>query len=89
MIQHVYERVARAAAVPYVAVATDDQRIFDAVRKFGGNAVMTAAETPAANSGRCAHTSMATGAPTVMPSGRTQAARSRRASGERATGLVE
>ncbi|HQN68026.1 MAG TPA: 3-deoxy-manno-octulosonate cytidylyltransferase [Smithellaceae bacterium] len=43
MIQHVYERVARAAAVPYVAVATDDQRIFDAVRKFGGNAVMTAA----------------------------------------------
>ncbi len=43
MIQHVYERVARAAAVPYVAVATDDQRIFDAVKKFGGNAVMTAA----------------------------------------------
>ncbi len=43
MIQHVYERVARAQAVPYVAVATDDQRIFDAVRKFGGNAVMTAA----------------------------------------------
>jgi 3-deoxy-manno-octulosonate cytidylyltransferase (CMP-KDO synthetase) len=43
MIQHVYERVARARAVPYVAVATDDQRIFDAVRKFGGNAVMTAA----------------------------------------------
>ncbi len=43
MIQHVYERVARAGAVPYVAVATDDQRIYDAVRKFGGNAVMTAA----------------------------------------------
>jgi len=42
MIQHVYERVARAGAVPYVAVATDDQRIYDAVRKFGGNAVMTA-----------------------------------------------
>jgi 3-deoxy-manno-octulosonate cytidylyltransferase (CMP-KDO synthetase) len=42
MIQHVYERVARAQAVPYVAVATDDQRIFDAVEKFGGNAVMTA-----------------------------------------------
>jgi len=41
MIQHVYERVARAKAVPYVAVATDDQRIFDAVKKFGGNAVMT------------------------------------------------
>ena len=43
MIQHVYARVARAKAVPYVAVATDDQRIFDAVKKFGGNVVMTAA----------------------------------------------
>lgn len=43
MIQHVYERVAKARAVPYVAVATDDQRIFDAVKKFGGNAVMTSA----------------------------------------------
>lgn len=42
MIQHVYERVARAKAVPYVAVATDDQRIFDAVKKFDGNVVMTA-----------------------------------------------
>ncbi len=42
MIQHVYERVAKAKAVPYVAVATDDQRIYDAVEKFGGNAVMTA-----------------------------------------------
>ena len=43
MIQHVYERVAQAQAVPYVAVATDDQRIYDAVKKFGGNAIMTAA----------------------------------------------
>ena len=42
MIQHVYERVAKAKAVPYVAVATDDQRIFDSVKKFGGNAIMTA-----------------------------------------------
>jgi len=43
MIQHVYERVAKAQAVPYVAVATDDERIFTAVKKFGGNAVMTSA----------------------------------------------
>ena len=43
MIQHVYERVAQAKAAPYVAAATDDQRIYDAVRQFGGNAVMTAA----------------------------------------------
>lgn len=42
MIQHVYERVAKAKAVPYVAVATDDQRIYDAVKNFGGNAIMTA-----------------------------------------------
>jgi 3-deoxy-manno-octulosonate cytidylyltransferase (CMP-KDO synthetase) len=42
MIQHVYERVAQAKAVPYVAVATDDERIFSAVKKFGGNAIMTA-----------------------------------------------
>jgi 3-deoxy-manno-octulosonate cytidylyltransferase (CMP-KDO synthetase) len=42
MIQHVYERVAKAQAVPYVAVATDDERIFTAVKKFGGNVVMTA-----------------------------------------------
>jgi 3-deoxy-manno-octulosonate cytidylyltransferase (CMP-KDO synthetase) len=42
MIQHVYERVAQAEAVPYVAVATDDERIFNAVKKFGGNAIMTA-----------------------------------------------
>ena len=41
MIQHVYERVSRAKAVPYVAVATDDDRIFKAVTKFGGNAIMT------------------------------------------------
>jgi 3-deoxy-manno-octulosonate cytidylyltransferase (CMP-KDO synthetase) len=43
MIQHVYERVAKAKAIPYVAVATDDERIFAAVTKFGGKAVMTAA----------------------------------------------
>jgi 3-deoxy-manno-octulosonate cytidylyltransferase (CMP-KDO synthetase) len=42
MIQHVYERVAQAKAIPYVAVATDDERIFSAVKKFGGNAIMTA-----------------------------------------------
>lgn len=41
MIQHVYERVSQAKAVPYVAVATDDDRIFKAVKKFGGNAIMT------------------------------------------------
>lgn len=41
MVQHVYERVGRAAAVDCVAVATDDERIRRAVEGFGGRAVMT------------------------------------------------
>ncbi len=41
MIQHVYERVLRARSVSTVAVATDDERIAAAVRRFGGRAVMT------------------------------------------------
>ncbi|PIP07539.1 MAG: 3-deoxy-manno-octulosonate cytidylyltransferase [Syntrophobacteraceae bacterium CG23_combo_of_CG06-09_8_20_14_all_50_8] len=41
MIQHVYERVMRSKTVSYAAVATDDERIAAAVRKFGGQAVMT------------------------------------------------
>ncbi len=41
MIQHVYERVMQAKTLSYAAVATDDERIFAAVRKFGGRAVMT------------------------------------------------
>jgi len=41
MIQHVYDRVSEAGTVDYVAVATDDERIFRRVREFGGNAIMT------------------------------------------------
>ncbi|HYA15597.1 MAG TPA: 3-deoxy-manno-octulosonate cytidylyltransferase [Syntrophales bacterium] len=41
MIQHVYDRVLKAKTVSYVAVATDDERIFEAVRRFGGQAIMT------------------------------------------------
>ena len=41
MIQHVYERVQRTKIVSHTAVATDDERIAAAVRKFGGQAVMT------------------------------------------------
>ena len=46
MIQHVYERVLQSGFVSLVAVATDDQRIYDAVRAFGGRAVLTAAVHP-------------------------------------------
>jgi len=41
LIQHVYEAVSKAKGVDQVWVATDDQRIFDAVIGFGGEAVMT------------------------------------------------
>lgn len=39
MIQRVYER--SSLAFKHVCVATDDQRIFDEVTRFGGDAVMT------------------------------------------------
>ncbi len=46
MIQHVYERACRAAQLSRVLVATDDARIADAVRDFGGEVVMTRADHP-------------------------------------------
>jgi len=41
MIQHVYEKASGLEMVSSVAVATDDERIFDTVIGFGGNAIMT------------------------------------------------
>ena len=41
MIEHVYRRAAAARNVDAVIVATDDQRIFDAVSRFGGDARLT------------------------------------------------
>lgn len=41
LIQHVYEAVCEAALVDHVWVATDDHRIAEAVRGFGGEALMT------------------------------------------------
>ena len=46
MIQHVCERAAKATRVDRILVATDDQRIIDAVEGFGGEAVRTDAEHP-------------------------------------------
>ena len=43
MIEHVYRRAAAARLVSRVIVATDDERIVNAVARFGGEAVMTAA----------------------------------------------
>lgn len=45
LIQHVYER-ACASKADAVIVATDDPRIFDAVKSFGGNVVMTRDDHP-------------------------------------------
>ena len=41
MIQHVYENASKARALDQVVVATDDQRIEQAVKNFGGDVVMT------------------------------------------------
>jgi 3-deoxy-manno-octulosonate cytidylyltransferase (CMP-KDO synthetase) len=41
MIQHVYERTMRASRVSTVIVATDDERIYQAVTAFGGDCRMT------------------------------------------------
>ena len=41
MIQHVWERACRAENISRVLVATDDDRILQAVRQFGGEAVIT------------------------------------------------
>lgn len=51
MIQHVYERAAKALDV--VCVATDDDRIYQAVTAFGGKVVMTAENHPSGTD-RCA-----------------------------------
>lgn len=41
MVERVYERVSMAASISRVVVATCDLEIMDAVRSFGGQAVMT------------------------------------------------
>jgi 3-deoxy-manno-octulosonate cytidylyltransferase (CMP-KDO synthetase) len=44
MVQHVYERAGRAKLLDEVLVATDDGRIAEAVRAFGGLVEMTSSE---------------------------------------------
>ncbi len=46
LIQHVYEQVRKCPRLDRVIVATDDERIADAVRSFGGEAVMTSPHHP-------------------------------------------
>ena len=44
MIQRVYEQASKANKLSKVIVATDDQRIFEHVKQFGGQVMMTSAE---------------------------------------------
>ncbi len=46
LIQHVVERAQQCEALDAILVATDDQRIADAVTGFGGEAVMTRVDHP-------------------------------------------
>jgi 3-deoxy-manno-octulosonate cytidylyltransferase (CMP-KDO synthetase) len=44
LVEHVYRRSLRADVLDEVVVATDDERVAEAVRGFGGNVEMTSAE---------------------------------------------
>lgn len=44
MIQRVYEQAKKSSSLAAVVVATDDERIFDHVKEFGGEVVMTHTE---------------------------------------------
>jgi 3-deoxy-manno-octulosonate cytidylyltransferase (CMP-KDO synthetase) len=44
MIQHVYERTLRCPSLEKVVVATDDSRIMEVVKAFGGDCILTGAE---------------------------------------------
>jgi len=46
LIRHVHEAVARCRRIGRIVVATDDDRIADAVRGFGGEVAMTRADHP-------------------------------------------
>lgn len=46
LIQHVYEQACLSKRAERIIIATDDERIMDAARSFGGEAVMTRADHP-------------------------------------------
>jgi 3-deoxy-manno-octulosonate cytidylyltransferase (CMP-KDO synthetase) len=53
MIQRVYEQVCQAKSIHHVVVATDDERIYNHVRQFGGTAVMTRPDHPSGTDRCC------------------------------------
>jgi len=46
MVQHVYERALQVTNAQIVVIATDDERVANAVRGFGGECVMTSQDHP-------------------------------------------
>lgn len=46
LVQHVWERVSRCSKLDDIAIATDDQRIYDAAVAFGAKAIMTSPDHP-------------------------------------------
>jgi 3-deoxy-manno-octulosonate cytidylyltransferase (CMP-KDO synthetase) len=65
LIQHVYEQVSAARSVGRVVVAADDDRIVDAVKGFGGEAVLTRPDH-ANGTSRIAEVAPALGAPVIV-----------------------
>lgn len=53
LIQYVYEQVKKAKSLDEVIVATDDERIYEAVESFGGKVTMTSPTHPSGTD-RCA-----------------------------------
>ena len=46
MVQHVYERALQVTNAQIVVIATDDERVANAVRGFGGQCIMTSSDHP-------------------------------------------
>ncbi len=46
LVQHVWERVSRCAKLDDIAIATDDERIYEAAIAFGAKAIMTSPDHP-------------------------------------------
>ncbi|MFC1558242.1 3-deoxy-manno-octulosonate cytidylyltransferase [candidate division KSB1 bacterium] len=46
MIQHVYERASGSKVIDKLIVATDNEEIFDCVKSFGGDVIMTDSSIP-------------------------------------------
>lgn len=65
MIQRVWEQTRQARRVDEVVVATDDPRIADAVKAFGGTTVMTDPALPSGTD-RCAAVARGSGAQIVL-----------------------